>query len=293
MTEANHSDAVVQITLKEFLETFPPGRAALVSGGLLARQGSYPTRYGLESPTLNLHCNACGGVRIFEKYRDDLSISETDKGHHTVDLRFLCRNCKQEAKYYALLVAGRGDGEDCDVHKFGELPEFGPPTPAKVLKLIGEEKDYYFKGRRSENQGLGIAAFAYYRRVVENQKDRIFAEIIKVAGRLGVSPDMIADLEAARLEIQFSKAVESIKHGVPQALLIKGHNPLMLLHAALSEGLHAQTDEECLALATSIRVVLADMAERIGNAMKEHTELNTAVTKLMAAKTKKPVLAKN
>jgi hypothetical protein len=36
-------------------------------------------------------------------------------------------------------------------------------------------------GRRAENQGMGIGAFAYYRRVVENQKNRIIAEIKRVA----------------------------------------------------------------------------------------------------------------
>ena len=36
------------------------------------------------------------------------------------------------------------------------------------------------KGRRCGNLGLGIGAFVYYRRVVENQKSRILDEIIKV-----------------------------------------------------------------------------------------------------------------
>jgi hypothetical protein len=40
--------------------------------------------------------------------------------------------------------------------KFGEVEPFGPPTPARVITLLGPEKDYYLKGRRAENQGMGI-----------------------------------------------------------------------------------------------------------------------------------------
>jgi len=120
------------------------------------------------------------------------------------------------------------------------------------------------KGRRSENQGLGIGAFGYYRRVVENQKNRILDEVIKVSEKLGATKDLLGELRKAKDEGQFTKAIESIKHGIPQALLVDGHNPLTLLHSALSEGLHGQPDEECLALATSIRVVLTELADRLG-----------------------------
>ena len=123
-------------------------------------------------------------------------------------------------------------------------------TPVKVVRVLGAEKDYYFKGRQSENQGLGIAAFAYYRRVVENQKNKIFDEIIRTVKKINPEDAVfIAELEAAKKENQFSKAVESIKHAIPQILLIDGHNPLTLLHSALSEGLHAKNDEECLEIA--------------------------------------------
>ena len=59
-------------------------------------------------------------------------------------------------------------------------PPFGPPTPARVITLIGPDKEYYLKGRRAENQGMGIGAFSYYRRVVENQKNRIIDEVITI-----------------------------------------------------------------------------------------------------------------
>jgi hypothetical protein len=109
-----------------------------------------------------------------------------------------------------------------------------------------------------------------------------------VSQKIGASKEILDDLSAAKNETQFSKAVGTIKHGIPQALLINGHNPLMLLHSALSEGLHAQTDEQCLELATSIRVVLTDLVDRLGNALKDEAELNAAVNRLLKANASKP-----
>jgi hypothetical protein len=67
-----------------------------------------------------------------------------------------------------------------ECYKLGELPVYGPPTPARLISLIGPDREIFLKGRRCGNLGLGIGAFVYYRRVVENQKSRILDEIIKV-----------------------------------------------------------------------------------------------------------------
>jgi hypothetical protein len=54
---------------------------------------------------------------------------------------------------------------------------------------------------------------------------------------------MIVRLTAAKEEVQFKKALASVKGAMPDALLINGHNPLTLLHAALSDGVHNKSDE--------------------------------------------------
>lgn len=152
----------------------------------------------------------------------------------------------------------------------------------RLLTLFGKDRQLFLKGRRSESHGLGIGAFSYYRQIVEGHKDRLLDEIIKVAKK--VAPDMVAGLEAAKAENQFSKAVSSVKDGLPPVLFIDSHNPLTLLHSALSEGMHAATDEECLQAAHDVRVVLAELAERIGAALKDQAELNAAISRLIQKK---------
>lgn len=182
------------------------------------------------------------------------------------------------------LIPNSGYINRWDAVKYGEIPTFGLPTPSRAITLIGPDKDLFLLGRRCENQGMGIGAFVYYRRVVENQKNRIFDEIIKVTKVISPNDKLLIELEAAKSETQFSRAVESIKHGIPQTLMINGKNPLLLLYSALSEGVHIDDDSQCLELATSIRVVLIEFAERVGHALKDEAELTEAVKRLATKK---------
>ena len=85
-------------------------------------------------------------------------------------------------------------------------------------------------------------------------------------------------------ETRFSQALANVKGSIPQALLINGHNPLLLLHSALSDGLHARDDAYCLEQASSIRVVLEELSERLSQALKDEAELNKALSHLLNRK---------
>ena len=92
---------------------------------------------------------------------------------------------------------------------------------------------------------------------------------------------MIEQLEAAKRESQFTKAIGNVKDAIPESLRINGHNPLTLLHSALSGGIHEYSDAQCLELATAVREVLFGLAERIEIALKDHAELKAAVGRLL------------
>jgi hypothetical protein len=274
------------ISFKEFLERVPPGTNSAVNdlGGAVSYRAGAATLVALVFPEITLHCDtptSCGGDRVFKTTH---SADASEKTQKLSFVQYVCKNCSKKVKTFALSLSIGKDLKAGEAFKFGERPAFGPPTPARVISLIGPQKDLFLKGRRSENQGMGIAAFAYYRRVIEDQKGRIFDEIIRVCNRLSAGQAIVDELNRAKKETQFGTAVDAVKIGIPQALFINGHNPLTLLHSALSEGLHAQTDEECLEIATSIRVIMAEFAERMGQALKDEAELSAAVSKLLAKK---------
>lgn len=269
-------------TVSDFLEATPPNRVSHISDLSAYRSVNGYMRNALNTPDIQLHCpsDSCNGVRFF---RCTSGKAESLRpSYKFIFITYMCSNCQDHQKTYA--IAARIDEDEKptgELYKFGELPTFGPPTPARLVKLIGPDRDSFLKGRRCENQGLGIGAFIYYRRVVENQKNRILEEIIKVSERIGAPNEKIETLKAAISETQFSKALETAKDVIPESLLINGHSPILLLHSALSEGVHALSDEDCLELASSIRIVLGELSERLSQALKDEAELTKALSTLM------------
>ncbi|MFN8523208.1 MAG: hypothetical protein U0821_08905 [Chloroflexota bacterium] len=285
--ETIHQDET-PLAFSEFLESVPPGAVIPISDLTKARyyMGSLkPTGYQIATPELQLHCSdaACNGIRFFRPSTGSYP-DIPDKFFHFFYLTYICSNCQRVMKHFSLAAQRNIDAESGSCMKFGELPPYGPPTPPRLFALIGPDRELFLRGRRCENQALGIGAFVYYRRVVEGQKNRILNEIIKVARKIGAAPEQIKTLEDAITETQFSKALESVKDALPQSLLVNGHNPLTLLHSALSHGLHLLSDQDCLTLARSIRIVLAELSERLADALKDEAELNKAVARLLERK---------
>jgi hypothetical protein len=270
-------------TFEDFLENKPPYTNILVYR-LVVRD---PPGYSIHRPQLNLYCSndLCRGFRVFGCASPKIPI--TNFKEMPIFLEYVCRNCGKERKKYFILSSPSKEGKSTVV-KIGELPPFGPHTPPRVITLIGPDRDLFLRGRRAETQGLGIGAFAYYRRVVENQKNRIISEIKRVVERIGASSDTIQLFDRAIDETQFSTAIEMVKDAMPKSLLILDHNPLKLLHSALSAGLHASSDEKCLEAANSIRVILTELADRTGQLLKDQAELKNSVKRLVIGPPAKP-----
>ena len=292
MTDSNKQEQaeteVTYQTFSEFLQNTPPNQLAHISDLAVQKTIVKPyitVRWFINKPELELHCSddLCNGVRVFRctVVSDGGNLSESGT-NYCFYVTFQCSNCKNTLKLYSLSVIIDIIGESHGTcYKFGEYPPYGPPVSPKLIRLIQPDRDIFFQGRRCENQGLGIGAFTYYRRVVENQKNRILGEIVKVSEKIGVPQDKIDILLAAIEEIQFSKALRMTRDVMPQSLLIDGQNPILLLHHALSHGVHELPDEQCLELASSVRIVLGELSERLAIILKDESELKTAVSTLM------------
>jgi hypothetical protein len=272
------------ISLESFLLTCPPGNSRVVTVHL---QDSDSNEFKV--PSLEMYCESeyCNGNRRFrwnESYGNHLPIESKPRNYI---FTYICGNCRKAFKTFVFRLTDQLDENDWEAYKFGEYPRFGPVIPPKVLTLIREDKELFIKGRNAESLGLGIAAFTYYRRVVESQKSRIFQQIISVAIKLGGNASLISELEDAKNETQFSKAVGKIKHALPDSLRTNNHNPLTLLHDALSEGVHELSDEKCLELATDIRNVLTAFSEKVSNALKDEAGFDDSVNRLLKRKQEK------
>lgn len=273
--------AMPEASVKTFLEGMPLDRDYRLS--------DYEFKgVELNLPTLELHCTSasCNGSRLFRSISQSPDTSLEDVFSYVT---FRCANCGVTKKVFSLsfrVVSLRDSSQSFFLigRKLGESPAFGPRLPSKVISLIGPDRELFLQGSRCEARGMGVGAFAYYRRVVENQKSRIIKEIAKVAEQSQLSSDIQALFTKASLEGRFRQSVDMIKEVIPPSLFINGNNPLTLLHSALSSGLHDEgmTDDRCLELAQSIRIVLVELAERLATALKTDQELTNALKTLLA-----------
>jgi hypothetical protein len=239
-------------------------------------------RVHFEAPILKLYCNGkeCQGERFAYPVHDSdyESIYTIYKSGADFSFKYSCRNCGKYLKTFAVIIAKDAEGEWMGC-KYGEYPQHSIQTPARLRTLLGGNADIYFKGRQCEIHGQGIGAFAYYRRVVEVTKNDIIDLILGVVPETGHEP-LKQELTNAKNESQFSTAVTSIKHALPDLLLIAGQNPLTILHGKLSEGIHELSDEECLLSAEAVRVVLEALVQRAASIRKQEAEVRRKLSEL-------------
>ena len=265
---------------KEFLESYPVGTVQHVSGFYTRDIAGTRSAFERLAPILRLYCEKCRGMRNFGGHWQHGPNCRDDRIHNDF-LVYTCKDCDEGRKTFCVATqAVDSYGNGCAT-KIGEIPELHVGVPESLRPLLGDSFSLLVKGLRCEKRSLGIGAFTYYRRVVEGQKSSFIREILKVAEKLGAPKHVEEKLRQAACERQFTRAVDLVKDAIPESLLVDSHNPVKLLHQALSIGVHSETDENCLRLAHNIRMVLADLSERINLALREQTDLRAAVADLL------------
>lgn len=269
------------ISLRQFFERVPPLEVREI--GIIPKTLNSGRRC-MVLPAIRLHCptDGCGGPREFDPPISEFELPWVDANVTRKGIaEFICRNCHKTLKTFAIAYTTKADSPAVIlICKIGEQPRFGKPRPNAVADVLDDEIEYFDRGYRSETDGLGIGAFAYYRRFVESHKDKIIGEIRKVAVAHSLSQSIIDALDRAAARHEFSAAVSEVKDAIPDSIKINGMNPLTLLHDALSAGLHNDDDVECLAIAHDIRLVLTGLADRTSQLLKSNAELAAAVTRL-------------
>lgn len=274
-------------SLAEFLQTAAPLRPETVQ--VVVRPYTpapgAQVRHDLSIPPVVLFCDSaqCGRESWFDAQPSSLTIAP--KAETVVRfLPYVCRHCRHTYKLYAVRIEHDGGAnvmttDTLKVTKIGEDPPAIGPTPRSLQKLLGDQWALYLNGRLSELTGLGIGAFAYYRRVVEQVWAQVLAELIKVAELEG-EPERHAELARAQQERYFTQSLSMAKDHIPRSLFIEGHNPFQALYDACGDGIHEYSDDDCIKRARMIRLVLTKFAERAAGVLSEDKEFRTALGQL-------------
>ena len=250
--------------MKKFLETYP-----------LYTKYKYDYRQSASSHdnlnAINMYCDNCKSTQTFvleehvdiplKRYQPSDTAS-TDKNQDTFFLKYTCRLCNDKSVVYVIKQIGKES-----IIKIGQYPPVSINMENDIQNLLKEKKEYYKKGLICESQGYGIAAFSYYRRIIESVIEELLNEI----------SELIEDEQQVKYKESLSKIkkkknctekIKIVKDLLPDNLHPGNLNPLDIIYSALSAGLHAESDDNCLKYAMEIRYSLVYLVEQINISKK-------------------------
>lgn len=257
---------------KDFLESYPLYRRFSPT--------SIPAEmFRIPEARINIACPICKSSQTFtlrNKVTELVEWQNCDPKGEIFRLQYCCTHCEKHLQYFYIRV----DDKRETYMKVGQHPAWQAKSDPEIERLLGEHSSLYKKGLICESQGYGIGAFGYYRRIVEEIIDQLLDEI----------SDLIPtdELEAYYAAVERTKEtrvtqekIELVKDLLPGILRPQGMNPLAQLHSALSEGLHAGSDEDCLDLAETIRSILIYLVNQIMASRASRNQFSESMRKLL------------
>lgn len=136
------------------------------------------------------------------------------------------------------------------VQKLGQYPALSLDIPKGLEKNLGAEAiSLYKKALANRNEGFGLGAVTYIRRVVEDKTNELIEVAAKLAESYSVDAEVVKQIATAEGRATYDQKLKLAAMVLPDALLIEGVNPLAALYSLVSEGVHALSEEECITVA--------------------------------------------
>lgn len=252
------ANAEILVDLREFFED-----GALYSEVLFKKRWSRScTEYKLKE--IESWCENCQASKPFHNMQSETNIvfEIPDKADSGIFLsEFACVTCIKSIKRYFCnyeLV----DFETFKITKCGEIPQKPLERNKDLQKFFGKDKENFNKGNVCLANGYGIGAFAYFRRIIEDNISNLLDSIASDEDADESMLNAIAELKAAS---PMSNRIDIAKRALPPYLMMDGHNPLGAMYGILSEGVHVLSDEECLRRASVVKNCLLFMVSELAN----------------------------
>lgn len=191
--------------------------------------------------TLKKSCNECEGAVTWER----LSGAYVTAGLQALVYR--CRSCERSWFGAWLHVQFLDDGTKLRLEKVGQMPRLEVTLSKEFEKALGARADLYRKGMTARHDGYGIGALPYFRRLIEPTTDEMLSLLEHALKQEGSSANpALAELARIKTGTRFEDNVKLAAKVLPSHLRPEGVNPFEDLYQLLSDGLHAQTDSECI-----------------------------------------------
>lgn len=230
---------------------------------------------------IDAYCDICDQQRPFQDLRSrgggaGMTVNALKSG--TSYFTFSCVSCRKSHREY--LVEQVLDEETIRIQKYGELPRSKLIRNRVLQKFLKDDLDNYEKAIVCLSHEYGVAAFAYFRRVVENNISALLDLLQEDAKSSGSDKSILDALADLRKDTPMSEKIKIANLALPNHLKPDGLNPLGRLYQVLSEGVHSLSEAECLQKATATSECLAFLISELASRAEHRARFKSLVGKL-------------
>lgn len=249
-----------------------------------------PRRNDLRIDGIDSHCEICNQNRPFHDVipRPGAS-SSTSKATGALliiphlrttrcSFSFTCVTCQKSNRTY--MVEQTVDEDTVTIQKYGQLPRGGIPRDKMLQKFFKDDRDNYEKAVICLSHEYGVAAFAYFRRIVENNIIHLLDLLEEDLESSGADHENLSAIQSLRDTSPMSEKIKIANLALPKHLQPDGLNPLGRLYQVLSEGVHSLSDEECLKKARATSECLAFLLSELASRKEHRTRFKNMISQL-------------
>lgn len=261
--------------LREFLESSPLyGKGISVSA---PGRDFYPT-------AMQRNCKDCKAVTSWT--RAEKGFAQFGGGDL---LEFACAICRN-ARFVVWILADTAQrdfppGYPIPTRRTYHLRKIGQWEPWSIAPnraledALGEENaGLYRHALMNLSTSYGIGALAYFRRVIENEVDRVL-EVLAETAKLEGDEASAEAIQRARSKTQAEEKLRLAADAAPPSLKRLGTgNPLSTLYGEFSAGIHGKSDAECCDIAKRLRAAFEYIFQTLRARLEEEAKLRRALS---------------
>ena len=233
------------VTAREFLESWPLYKT-------FAYDKSFPV-----PKAISRRCERCD--------RDTTWVCRGNFSqlYNVVLLWFRCNLCDVASVVYTIC---RIDGT---VTKIGQYPRHSMGVRRDFERRLGDDGELYRKALVCHTQGYGLAALAYFRRLVENKTNTLIDIVASLASVNPVAESEVPNIRLAKQEVTCEQKLRVASEAVPDSLKPGGINPLEVLHDLLTRKPSSGSEKECLETVDELREIFDHVFGQLHSQVEE------------------------
>lgn len=219
-----------------------------------------PSVVDYNRPVLLFHCHECKTERPFNRFGSRIpnlvghglvgSISNHTSG--IFEFIYFCTYCSARHVFWTEL-----NYEEMYICKLGQIPAYSIEVPKSLQdELTEEDFNLYKSALISLSVGKGIGACIYFRRVLENQINKLLEIYLDTRVAEKAPADELEYIREIISTVVAEDKIKLISKTSASAVPSFANNPITVTYTKLSDGLHNKSDSECVGIAQAAQGVL-------------------------------------